>query len=64
MFQLMNQRVEKQGLRQRNKSNEHMNIPTASVFTHVIVSRVKLALALIHPPPTVPVSVKLVKGLQ
>lgn len=37
MFQRLNQRVEKQGLRHRNKRNEHMNIPAASVFTHLIV---------------------------
>lgn len=37
MLQLWNQRVEKQGLRHRNTSDEHMNIPAVSVFTHVIV---------------------------
>lgn len=37
MSQLPNQRVEKRGLRHRNTSDEHMNIPAASVFTHVIV---------------------------
>lgn len=36
MFQLLNQR-DQLGLRHRNESNEHMNIPAPLVFTHVIV---------------------------
>lgn len=63
MIQRVNQRVEEQGLRHQSKSNEHMNIPTAPLFTHVIVSRVKLALALIHQAHTVTVSVNQLKGL-
>lgn len=59
MFQLLNQRAKKLGLRHRN----NVNIPV-SVYTCDCVSRVKLALTLIHHSlkHTVTVSPNLVKG--